>query len=523
MSKMARGLEDNTGQVGRCRLGTVGFARLSLPILLGALMVASAGTGYWINSAKLRTFASTWGWDLAYFNQSCWLAAGGGGRLTINPRGHNIYGLRGAEGPQVWRSVHFQPVRLLGVPCYWLWGGPQCLILMQCIIIALAALPVYGIAKTLSGSAAAGLLLAALYLFDVHWLMVAQSDYRPTAAAVAFYLATAYFLLRGQVGLSIVSAVGVICCREEMILLLLVLCLPPLIHHRRAGLGKRVVLSAIPLAVAVFGWAVQVCYFRLAQGVWLWLPTVGGPPASDFLNRLTQLLATARPWNVLALVAPEYWLSMVFIPWSERLPDLKATALSPWGHNWQYLVPHLTGSVLCVTVGAARVWGWLRPRRRWWLAALVVLLACLVCYRAASFVRLAGRLHDQVASRQSQFRQTLWSLSRRLPAEASVMGPPHMLAPFSSRPRVMSYIWLPIDSPAATMRSRRQLVQQLASELRRTDVLIVKQEHGHVVALADRMGLRQVAAGDGLVLMASAAWTTRLADWLAAFDSQMPD
>jgi len=493
-------------------------ARVAIAVFLALLIITSAGVSWSLSNAKLKTFSSTWAWDLAYFNHSFWLATHGGDTLTINPWGTNAYGLFSCEGPSPWKRTHFQPVLLMQLPFYRLWPTTQGLLAMQCLLVALGVLPIYGIARLISGSAVVALLLAALYAFDVHWLMVAQNDFRPISISVTFYLATAYFLLNGRIAFAILVAVGVVSCREEMAFVLLVLSIPVWFYHRRQAMNKRLLLSAIPPAVAVLAWLAQLVYFRLVYDAWIGLP-VNEMAASDvFLDRIIAMLTTARPQNLLAIAAPQYWVIMLFIPWTDLLANPQISSLDCQAQYWQYWVPHLIGSALCVTVGAG--WIWAQVRRRWAGAERLVTigLALLVLSQGISYARSAGQLHRAVAARQTPFRQLLWSMSQMLPPETAVTAPQELIAPFSSRRRITTWSRPPVISPGYFFREPYLVAENRVSALKKTDVLIVSRKERKAIAGAGEVGMTLLTDGDDWLVFVSPAYFSLLEDWLASVD-----
>lgn len=106
----------------------------------------------------LRHWAfQTHAWDLGISTQSLWTTAYGNRflyhtpELFINPSG-SFFG------------VHFSPMLLVLLPVYWLAPMPEILLILQAFALALAAFPIYLLAKNFAGGRTAGLVFAGAYL-----------------------------------------------------------------------------------------------------------------------------------------------------------------------------------------------------------------------------------------------------------------------------------------------------------------------------------------------------------------------
>src|SRR3989338_2070052 len=85
------------------------------------------------------------GRDLAIFNQVFYnslnsFSQGTSGLFASSIQGHNFLG------------DHFTPIVILLLPFYYLWQSPKTLLVLQTIVLALSAVPVYLIAKFVMSS-----------------------------------------------------------------------------------------------------------------------------------------------------------------------------------------------------------------------------------------------------------------------------------------------------------------------------------------------------------------------------------
>lgn len=124
----------------------------------------------------------TWSYDMGIYDQAIWLLS----------RGHSFISVRGMN---VW-GHHFNPILLLFVPFYWLGAGPEFLYVVQACALALAAVPIYLIARDRFRRPWMGLLFAVVYLMyaPVQWISWAM--FHPEALVIAPMLFAWWFAMQ---------------------------------------------------------------------------------------------------------------------------------------------------------------------------------------------------------------------------------------------------------------------------------------------------------------------------------------
>jgi len=133
----------------------------------------------------------TYAWDLGIFTQSLWTAANGQGffyhtpELFINPSG-SFFG------------VHFSPILFLVLPFYWIMPTPETLLVLQSFILALAALPIYKLAKENGGGRIAGLIFALAYLMFPAVHFVNWYDFHIQVFLPLFFTCIIYYVTKGN-------------------------------------------------------------------------------------------------------------------------------------------------------------------------------------------------------------------------------------------------------------------------------------------------------------------------------------
>lgn len=128
----------------------------------------------------------TCAWDLGIFTQSLWTTLFANRffyytcELFINPSG-------------CFFGVHFSPVLFFVLPFYRLYTAPETLLIFQSLIIALAALPIYKLAKEQLNSRLAGLTFALAYLIYPAIQWVNWYDFHVQAFLPIFFTFTIYY------------------------------------------------------------------------------------------------------------------------------------------------------------------------------------------------------------------------------------------------------------------------------------------------------------------------------------------
>jgi uncharacterized membrane protein len=128
-------------------------------------------------------------WDLGIFTQSLWTTLNTDRflyhtcELFVNPSG-SFFG------------VHFSPILFLVLPFYWLVTTPETLLVLQSFILALAAIPIYKLAKENAGGRVVGLVFAFAYLMYPATQFVNSYDFHVQAFLPLFFAYTIYYITK---------------------------------------------------------------------------------------------------------------------------------------------------------------------------------------------------------------------------------------------------------------------------------------------------------------------------------------
>lgn len=209
----------------------------------GLLIIIVVYTAFFVayNLQKHAAF-ETAGLDLGNYAQSLW------NTLRGKPLAMTTVGRASSR----W-AVHFEPILLLLVPIYAAFGFPQTLLILQTVIVALGAVPIFLLTRQRLASDLAGLGFATVYLlfpalqaaviFDFHAVAIA-----PTSLSFAlWFLATRRYRLMAIMTLLAMS------CKEEISLMVLMMGVYLWLaqHQRRWGVAI-LVISALWFALVNF-------------------------------------------------------------------------------------------------------------------------------------------------------------------------------------------------------------------------------------------------------------------------------
>ena len=244
--------------------------------------------------------------DLGIFSQLIWSAANG-------------YGLRSSILGHYFLGEHFSPILYLLVPGYSIWSHPTNLLIQQTIVLSLAAVPLYLLAKSELRSRSWGMLFAFLYLCYQPMRNVNMYDFHPIALATPLLMLAFYLLYkRHDVPFLFVLLVA-LACKEEIAEIVFIFGAYLFFVQRRRLFGA--ILSASGIAV----------FFILILAV---IPSFRNAPYGfvgryDYLgDDISSILVTllTRPIYVLAHVVTENKLDYV---WKVFAPVGFLSILSP--------------------------------------------------------------------------------------------------------------------------------------------------------------------------------------------------
>lgn len=266
-------------------------------------------------------------------------------------------------------SLHVEPILIPISWLYWIHSGPETLLVLQAVVVALGAVPLFALARRKLQNDWLALVFAAAFLMhpaiqSANWL-----EFHALTLAPTFLLAACYFLFTAQPGWFALFAVLAASCKEEMALLICMMGLYAfLVQHRRTfGLWT----MGLSMAWALFAVLGIQNYFAAGNIHWGRYGYLGETPLQMILTLVTRpglvlsqlrsahaliyILRMLLPVGFLALLAPEI-LALA-------LPSLAINLLADFPPMHQvdtliYAAPIVPFVMVAGVWGAARLLHW---------------------------------------------------------------------------------------------------------------------------------------------------------------------
>ena len=398
-------------------------SKRSLPLLLLGLAVVAYAVGFsYLTLTRYAAFEAR-ALDMGNLHQTVWNTAQG-----------DFFQMTNQPGTVNRLSLHVEPILLPIAALYWLHDGPETLLILQALIVALGALPLFALAKFKLHNEWLALLFALAFLLNpsiqgANWL-----EFHPVTLAPTFLMAAFYCLVAGRTGWYIGFAVLAASCKEEMGLLLFLIGLYALLVLRRSRTGLLTMILALSWSLG----AVLVIQQIFAEGNIHWgrYDYLGATPLQKVTALFTQpdlvwtqlqragalryLRELLLPVGFTALLAPEILLL--------ALPSLAINLLADFPPMHQvyeliYVAPVVPFVLLASVMGVARLAQRITLRQpRWaiglqWTLTVVLLLAALVAQRQVGY--LPGGGNYQPFTVTEHHRQAA-AIIAQIPAAAKV-------------------------------------------------------------------------------------------------------
>ncbi|MCX6032809.1 MAG: DUF2079 domain-containing protein [Chloroflexi bacterium] len=151
-----------------------------------SLVLLYIGVFGWLSVTRHQAFATN-AYDLGNANQAIWNTVHGRPLYFTNWRGVE---LNLATDSRL--AMHVEPIYFLLAPIYWLWQRPETLLILQTVVLALGAWPVFWLARQRLGDLA-GVAFAAVYLLFPGLEAANLWEFHAVALAAPLLLFAFYF------------------------------------------------------------------------------------------------------------------------------------------------------------------------------------------------------------------------------------------------------------------------------------------------------------------------------------------
>ncbi len=254
-------------------------------------------------SVEIHRGYGTSAFDIGLYDQGLWLLSHFKAPF-VTLMGRNLFG------------DHTSFTLLLLVPLYWIHPDPSTLLVVQALVIALAAVPVYLLALRRTGSVPIATVLAAALLLHPALAQSNMENYHPDSFLVLFIAVAIYGALESKYRLFVVAAVLAMLTKEDAVLIIVPLALW-VAWRRNRKLGFTI--AGISVAWTLFATNVVMRSLIGVPTLNSWRIPFGGPVG--LLKRTftkpgdvtSYLYHENRPWYVWQMLAPT-GLMFLFAP-----------------------------------------------------------------------------------------------------------------------------------------------------------------------------------------------------------------
>ena len=350
-------------------------------------------------------------------------------------------------------GVHTSFIYILFLPLYGLAPRPETLLILQAVVFALAAWPLFLIGRELLGSQASGLVVAVLYLIHPAVGGANFYDFHELAFAPPLFFAAFYFWLVRRSRLLWAAVVLLLMVKEDLSLVVALLGLYSLVSRRyREGLA----LALTGAASYVLLQHVVIPHFANGPHDYTWYYTAMIPPGEGPLGlvrtlvvnplfSLTQALSVKKLTYLSQILAPLAFLSLVrsrglLLMAYGLFMAVFASREPVYSLGFQYALLLVPPAFVASVVNAAELRA--SARRRVWLVA--VAMSLLVCYHHGmfwprhNFIGGFGRIDFTLSEAQRQRSTEVERVAAKLPLASSVTASETVVPHLARRPQVQT-------------------------------------------------------------------------------------
>jgi uncharacterized membrane protein len=234
--------------VPTARSGRVGSVAARLAPHLPVTLLAAGYAWYFARlSVAVQDGYGSFGFDMGIFDQGVWLLSRFDAPF-VTVMGRDLFG------------DHTSFVLLLAVPLYWVHDAPQTLLVLQPILLAAAALPVYAVARRLLGGTSLATVLATLlagaYLCNPALQQGDLEQFHPEAFLVLGVALALFAAIRSHRRLLWVSVVACLLVKEDTAALIVPLGVW-VAWRRDRGTGRGIVGLAVAYTIFAYGVVIE--------------------------------------------------------------------------------------------------------------------------------------------------------------------------------------------------------------------------------------------------------------------------
>ncbi len=332
-----------------------------------AVIVLCLSHALWMSwlQVELHRGLGTFAYDVGLYDQGLWLLSRGQAPF-VTLMGRNLFG------------DHASLILVLLVPLYWVLPGTSTLLVVQAVVIAAGAIPIYFFARRVLSSAVMGFCAAFLWLANPAVNGTGMENFHPDSFLGLFLPLAIYALYEKKWRLYAVAVLGALLVKEDVVLVMVPLGLFVAYRFDKKKGALTALASIVATALGMF------VLMRSLIGVPTrntWRIPYGG--AVGFLKELftnprnvaSYLLSEDRPLYLFQMAAP-FAALFVLSPWLSlvAVPVIASNVLSTfwYQHSIQYHYSLVAVPILL----SATVFGVRAVSQKWRAIVMAIVVVC---------------------------------------------------------------------------------------------------------------------------------------------------
>lgn len=385
----------------------------------------------------------THGLDLGYEDQVVWNTAHG------RPFAYSL-----STWATNYLGEHCSPILALLAPLYWIWPDVRALLIVQTVVIAIGALPVFWLARERLKSDLAGLSFSAAFLLFPALEAANMFDFHAATLAPSLLLFAFYYLERQRYKIFLLFALLAMACKEEIPLLISMMGLYLIVVKREWKVGSLALVGGLAwflAAVSIFipHLSIQGSSFALSFYDYL-----GDGPLDIAINVVTNpllilrtLFTPAKVKYVFDLLLPMAFTSL-FSPQTLLLllPSLAINLLSTYPpmsvlEEFHYAAPLVPFVIISSIYGVEflvkrATFLHLDRERSLYLLSGLIFMVSLLHHHYHGFTPLARHFQAPVVMARHRLARQLIAL---IPPEAAVSAQSNLVPHLSQREAIFFF------------------------------------------------------------------------------------
>ena len=332
-----------------------------------AVIVVCLSHALWMSwlQVELHRGLGTFAYDVGLYDQGLWLLSRGQAPF-VTLMGRNLFG------------DHASLILILLVPLYWVMPGTSTLLVVQAVVIAAGAIPIYFFARRVLSSAVMGFFAAFLWLANPAVNGTGMENFHPDSSLGLFLPLAIYALYEKKWRLYAVAVLGALLVKEDVVLVMVPLGIFVAYRFDKRKGALTALASIVATALGMF------VLMRSLIGVPTrntWRIPFGG--AVGFLKELftnprnvaSYLFSEDRPLYLFQMAAP-FAALFVLSPWLSlvAVPVIASNVLSTfwYQHSIQYHYSLVAVPILL----SATVFGVRAVSQKWRAIVMAIVVVC---------------------------------------------------------------------------------------------------------------------------------------------------